>query len=314
MKPILFPNKKKDLSQQLLSYKNKEIVIVSAFVSGIKDHLIKLIKANKFVRLYTGVLMGFNNPKELLELSEIAKDSKYKKKFCFGVNFDESTSLHWKVYLISPDEVLIGSSNYTNVGIHQDRDIVLGIHDEEVFGKLYSHTLKTEEYTKATDTLFEQKLREYELNYEKKHLKDSKNEINKRFPLFVWDKEIDNKEKKEILNKLNVQGQTLSKSIDGSSGEIKNKDIRDYFSYDKGAHDFREGDWVIATKSNGAYLDFYQFDRIFSDKETTYAISLKKKRYNRPVVLDENMKRKIREIITLEDFDDDFIASSDFLD
>lgn len=79
-------DKKHTLKKQLSSYADANIVIVSAFVSGILDHLKKLIKKNTHISLYTGILNGFNNPRELEDIANLAKKN---KKFDFYVNFNK---------------------------------------------------------------------------------------------------------------------------------------------------------------------------------------------------------------------------------
>lgn len=259
-------DKNNNLKAELDSYEEAEIIIVSAFVSGILDHLKELIKKNKHVSLYTGVLNGFNNPNELRQIYHLAKKN---KKFDFYVNFEEKTSTHWKLYLVNPSTVITGSANYTKVGLEMTRDTMIVEKNSEIYNKYLKKISINNKYYTSKKNDFLSKLTEYESGYKKAYANDSANEVNVEIPLFIWQNLLSNQQKNEIEKKAN-------KHYDIPDMKIDRRKVRDFFCMPKNESLYIEGDRVFCMKDDGRYPSFHYFDRIFSDDDTTYMISLKR--------------------------------------
>lgn len=263
-------DKEKNLKDLLDSYKKKDIVIVSAFVSGIFNHLKTLIKRNKHVSLYTGVLNSFNNPRELKQIYKLAKKN---KKFDFYVNFNRKTSTHWKLYLISPSTVIIGSANYTEVGLETIRDTMLHLKKSEIYEQYKNKILLDKNYCNSKCEDFITKLNEYKGEYKESYARDNANEVNVEIPLFVWGHDIPEKKKKKILQKANELYKDFGENIERSQ-------VRDFFSVPGNKVLYSEGERVFCVSHEGKYPSFYYFDRIFFDDGYTYMISLKRPKRN----------------------------------
>ena len=258
------------LGDELKTYKNADIVIVSAFVSGISNHLEKLIKQNKHVSLYTGVLNGFNNPSELKQIYKLAKKN---KKFDFYVNFNRKTSTHWKLYLISPSTIIIGSANYTEVGLETLRDTMLHLKNLEIYEQYKKKILADKKYYNSKSVSFVAKLKEYKKGYKESYAQDIVNEVNVEIPLFVWGHDIPEKKKKMILQKANELNKNFGENIERSQ-------VRDFFSMPGNKVLYSEGERVFCVNHEGKYPSFHYFDRVFFDDGYTYMISLKRPEQN----------------------------------
>lgn len=258
------------LGNELENCKDADIIIVSAFVSRISNHLEKLIKRNKHVSLYTGVLNGFNNPSELKQIYKLAKKN---KKFDFYVNFNGKTSTHWKLYLISPSTIIIGSANYTEVGLETIRDTMLHLKKSEIYEQYKNKILSDKKYCNSKCEDFITKLNEYKGEYKESYARDIANEVNVEIPLFVWGHDIPEKKKKKILQKVNELNKDFGEKIERSQ-------VRDFFSMPGNKVLYSEGERVFCVSHEGKYPSFHYFDRVFFDDGYTYMISLKRPKQN----------------------------------
>lgn len=268
--PMKILDKKHTLKKQLSSYADANIVIVSAFVSGILDHLKKIIKKNTHVSLYTGILNGFNNPRELEDIANLAKKN---KKFDFYVNFDKKTSTHWKLYLIAPSTVISGSANYTNIGLKTIRDTMILVKKQEIHEQYMRKILADKKFCNSKESAFWSKLKTYDMNHKESYAQDVANEVNVEIPLFIWNDLVSKEEQMEILDKVNKCNNDIGMKID------KNQ-VRDYFYMPRNENLYKEGERVFCVRRDGKYPSFHYFDRIFSDEDTTYMISLKRSNSN----------------------------------
>lgn len=281
-------DKKHTLKKQLNTYADANIVIVSAFVSGILDHLKKLIKKNTHVSLYTGVLKGFNNPRELEDVANLAKKN---KKFDFYVNFDKKTSTHWKLYLIAPSTVISGSANYTNIGLKTIRDTMILVKKQEIHEQYMRKILADKTFCNSKEDGFWRKLNTYEMNHKESYAQDVANEVNVEIPLFIWGDLIPKEKKKEILDKANKYNNDIGMKID-------KKQVRDYFCMPRNETLYKEGERVFCVRRDGKYPSFHYFDRVFSDEELTYMISLKRsnRNYGRNPITVKDMVRALKKM------------------
>ena len=276
-------DKKYTLKKQLNTYTNANIVIVSAFVSGILDHLKKLIKKNTHVSLYTGILNGFNNPRELEDIANLAKKN---KKFDFYVNFNKKTSTHWKLYLIAPYTVISGSANYTKIGLETIRDTMLLVKKQEIHEQYMRKILADKKFCNSKEGGFWSKLKTYGMNHKESYAQDVANEVNVEIPLFIWNGLVTKEEQTEILDKANKCNNDIGM-------KIEKKQVRDYFYMPRNETLYKEGERVFCVRRDGKYPSFHYFDRIFSDEDLTYMISLKRPNGNygrNPLTLQKMVK------------------------
>ena len=110
--------------------KGKKITIVSAFASETTEVVERMLASGNTVDVIVGTINSFTSPKFIEECKEIAKDNKNIK---FSVDFRYESSVHWKLYLISPSTVIIGSANFTQTGLTFERDTCVAIQDKKLY-------------------------------------------------------------------------------------------------------------------------------------------------------------------------------------
>lgn len=108
-----------DLATFLRKQRERDITIVSAFASG-TTQLLEAIDAANRVEVILGTINAFTAPSFIDAAKTLLKRRLW-------VDFRGNASVHWKLYLISPNTIVIGSANFTNqgVGLGQDTCIVV---------------------------------------------------------------------------------------------------------------------------------------------------------------------------------------------
>jgi len=188
------------LEQLLGSIEGKKISIVTAFASGTEYLIQKLLDNNNQLELIIGTINAFSSPKLIDFCSEC--DNENISTF---VDFRYQNSIHWKLYLVEPDLVIIGSASFTTIGIKLTRDTCVVIQNKELFDNYATKIseLKTNEgVIKVEDSPnFNKAFNKYRLMHNRfqtgmvrskqyetlnQWLED---ETNLSVPLFIWDRD-----------------------------------------------------------------------------------------------------------------------------
>ena len=211
---MMILNKTNELHETLKNIKDKNIQIVSAFASGTENVIKSLVANNKSVELIIGTINSFSSIEFIKYCIKLAK---HNENFKFFVDFRYQESVHWKLYAISDDNIIIGSANLTNKGLSLDRDTCLLVNDN----KVYNEYLKEIENLKSNALVipsnavnFEEYLKKYKINHGKTMvaINESTQKLTLRewiksqffyeLPLLLWDKEIPEDEEEFIENKI----------------------------------------------------------------------------------------------------------------
>lgn len=293
------PMKLLDTEQNLETYlkemRGRKISIVTAFASGTESLIDSLIKHNNEIDLIVGTINAFSSPKFI--------DHCRKKKFSFYVDFRYEKSMHWKLYLVDPDIVIIGSANLTPIGVSLARDTCVVIKN----GNLYQSYMREISKIKASkDVIGRQDLKNFNFHMKSYRLKYQRmqaglartnqyksgyewleGESNQSIPLFIWESML-SKEKIELAHKL----------IESHESGLSRSDIRDFFNYECEENDlpYEQGDVVLCANSKGSYIGFYTIDRIIYEAGLCYMYSYKRKRYTHPFKLNglkEEIKKRV---------------------
>ena len=295
-----------NLEKVLKPFSDREITIVTAFASGTESVIDDLIKRNNRVNILVGTINAFTSP-QLIEFCASHKSNKLKTY----VDFRYQSSCHWKLYLIKPNIVIIGSANFTKTGISLERDTLLFIEDESLHQK---YEYKIEEMLDLSEVIcsVDSDFDNFFDNYRKKHkmvqkalLKTSEHkgpeswledEVNQMIPLFIWD----SRHSDEITQRSN-------ELLEESEFDITGDDVKDFFTYSCDEYDFpyEEGDVVLTVSNKGSYISFHCFDRIIYNDGKYYIYSLKKKRYKYPFKLD-SIKKELKKRIP-DWYDEDLV-------
>jgi len=85
------------------------------------------------------------------------------------VDFRRQNCVHWKLYLLAPSDVIIGSPNFTGRGLATNRDIAGVVHDAEFYSGLderIGDLLKTPRVTKFGTTAFDREMAQYTVDFD----------------------------------------------------------------------------------------------------------------------------------------------------
>ncbi|WPD21647.1 MAG: phospholipase D-like domain-containing protein [Candidatus Electrothrix scaldis] len=287
-----------DLESTLKTFSNRKIQIVTAFASGTEDLLGTLVANGNRVEIIIGTINSFSSPK-LIEYCQNNAD----EQLMTYVDFRYESSVHWKLYLVDPNIVIIGSANFTVTGVRLERDIMTVVKNESLYHeyKAKIEGLKNKQHiVNVSDSKIFVK---YFNEYRKKHknmqksltrasqhktlatwLKDEANQI---VSLFVWERDHPEEEKKKAYS-----------LVEQSDLEVTREDIKEFFTLECGKNKlpYEGGEVVLTAKDTGAYIQFQSFDLILYDKGIHYIYSFKKKRYKYPFKIDE-IKVQLKEII-----------------
>jgi hypothetical protein len=287
------------LEQLLGSIKEKKISIVTAFASGTENLIQQLLDNNNQLELIIGTINAFSSPKLIDFCSKC--DSKNISTF---VDFRYQNSIHWKLYLVEPNQVIIGSANFTTIGIKLTRDTCVVIHNKELFDNYATKITElkaNEAVIKVEDSReFNRAFNKYRLMHDRfqagmvrskqyetltQWLED---DTNQSVPLSIWDS-MHSPKTIERSNEL----------LKEHKEDVSESDVRDFFTYDCDENDlpYKPGDVVLTVKNTGAHLGFFTFDEIIYDEGRHYIYSYKRKRYLSPFKLNTEEKGKLKILV-----------------
>jgi hypothetical protein len=286
-----------NLNKYFKELKNKNVCIVSAFASGTEKKLEFMLKGVNKVELIVGTINSFSSPSffdycSLLESNDIN----------LWVDFGYQNAIHWKLYLIEPDVVIVGSANFTNTGLSLARDTCVLIKDINLFSSYKKEVEKLKSSKNVfnfKDEKFNGMLEQYRISHRKMQaslarvvqfasVKDwLSDESNQLLPVFVWE-HLHSKETLKV-------GYGL---INRDNPDLPKDDIRDFFTLkcERSQLIYEQGDVVLCMNNKGEGIDFYSFDRIINVNGTNYMYSYKRKKYLRPFSLGD-VKKKIKSSI-----------------
>lgn len=286
-----------DLAGYLGQQRDKKITVVTAFAAG-TEPLVESLRANgNRLDIVVGTINSFTSP-DFIEycIGEGGDD------LALSVDFRYQQSIHWKLYLIEPDVVILGSANFTEIGVSLARDNAVVIQD----AALYQQHLARVETLKATEGVlpsadneaFDEALETYRWNHRRMQAGLARTaqyldgeswlgeESNQSIPLFIW------------YSDHSEDSETTAEGFLRASSGVDWDDVREFFTYEcaEGALPYEEGDVVLTARCNGSHIGFYTFDRILYRDDTYYIYSYRKKRYPAPFNLDDT-KEGLKDVI-----------------
>lgn len=280
----------KNLEKILTQYKNTKIKIITAFANGTNFLVDGLLENGNDVELMIGTINSFSSP----EFINYCIDKKSPKLTTY-VDFRYESSVHWKVYLIEPNITIIGSANFTKIGVGLARDTMVYIEDDA----LYSDYIKNYEMLKAIPEVISSASDDFEKpfkNYIKKHRNMQRslsklgsnaslsdwlaNEANQSLQLFVWDQE------------------HTDESIKKAKSFLDEDEYAEHYSYEVARDEpiYNEGDIVLTADEKGNNLKFVRFDRIIKKKNKYFLFVLKGNECQMPFYL-HGIKGKLKSLV-----------------
>lgn len=307
-------NNEDNLASLLKGVRDTKVTIVSAFASGTEKVVDMLLDNKNTLKLLIGTINSFSSP----NFFNHCKNKSIKdNQFSFFVDFGYQKSIHWKLYLIEPDIVIIGSANFTCTGLSLIRDTCVVIQDKKLLEGYIKElsaikSLENVINSKNKKEQFEKALEKYKENHRRMQagrLKSIKtvnadewisDEESQLLPIFIWD----SKHTKETIEEAH---NLLKEELDEDPPSV----LRDFFTCEcdnKEDLPYKQGDIVLCMGSRGGYADFYSFDRIIHKDGCCYIYSYKQKHYTRPFILTKEIKDNIKEWLRdrcLEDEDEE---------
>ncbi|TMO07110.1 phospholipase D family protein [Pseudoalteromonas sp. S558] len=275
-------DKFRDLEQLFDSVNNSKVTIVSAFASGTESIIKNLATTNK-VELIIGTINSFSPPKYIENLIELKAEN-----LSLYMDFRYGMSTHWKLYLIEPDIVLIGSANFTSLGVSLKRDTLVRIDSEELYRQYISkvENLKSESLVINSESKeFNHKFNLYKRSFIESQSANQAGKTksnlqtwladdhNQAIPLFIWDSDLEPEDEKQAF--------TLIKD---KEPEVESKENYRLSKYECKPNKlpYLESSLVISMNEKGSYATFERFDRILYKDGVHYLYSFKGKRKNAP--------------------------------
>ena len=154
-----------NLDNFLRDVKNSRVDIAVAFASKTEKVIDALTANGNEVFFIVGTINCFSDPVFIRHCQEIAQEN---PKLNLAVDFRYDDSIHWKVYLISPDIVVIGSANLTVTGLSMMRDTAVLIEDTNLYNN-YQALLSNLRNIKNVVALADNRFDIFLSEYEKKH-------------------------------------------------------------------------------------------------------------------------------------------------
>lgn len=295
---MLILDKDRSLRDYLLSQHSKSIRIVAAFASNTEEIVSALLKQKNKVELIVGTINAFTPPKFI---DWCVKNT--SRQFVSFVDFRHQSSIHWKLYAVGADIIVIGSANFTKTGISLERDTCLVVQDPVVFR---GYSRRIEAIKNAPGVMRAQRSKSFDEAFEKYSSLHERSqaamavtktysnlsgwladESNESLPLFIWDSSHTPKDK--------VEADELLKT---NTSESDSGALREFYTYEaaKDGLPYRQGDIVLCTGARGGYMKFYVFDRIIFSRGRHFIYSYKRKVYPAPFNI-EPIRNKIKLII-----------------
>lgn len=287
-----------DLAGFLGQQRDKNITVVSAFAAGTEALVDRLRAQGNRLDIVVGTINSFTSPDFIEHCTSEAGDD-----LSFAVDFRNQKSIHWKLYLIEPDLVILGSANFTEIGVSLSRDNAVVLQDAALYAGYQARiaALKASEgvLSSSQSEAFDEALEEYRYSHRRMQAGLARTaqyldgeswlgeESNQSIPLFTWYS--DHSEDSESI---------AERHLRDSSNGVAWDDVREFFTYEcaEGALPYEEGDVVLTARCNGTNIAFYTFDRILYRDGTYYIYSYRKKRYSVPFKL-EDAKESLKEAI-----------------
>lgn len=298
-----------NLRQYLSGVKNTKITIVTAFAVSTEGVVDELLANGNELNIIVGTINYFSSP---AFIDYCAKEK--SESISLWVDFRGQQSIHWKLYLIEPDVIIIGSANFTKTGLSLERDTCVIINNNKILNQ-YHELLKIElnkkDVINSNDARFLTKMSEYKVKHQsmqramRNNVVDSNlgfdewlnDEYHQSMKIFVW--EYMHSAKTKALAKSLFDADMLEHTI---NDEIDTQDVkfRDFFIYqcEEKELPWKQGDIVLCFRKDGTYIGFKKFDRILHHKGLNYMFSYAREDKKYPVLfrLSARAKAKIEEI------------------
>lgn len=255
------------LSSEIANVRDRRVRIVTAYATDVLETLQSLVNRNCRIQLIVGTIDCFNHPEHLAQIGKLAGVELW-------VDFRRQNSVHWKLYLLEPFDVIIGSPNFTGRGLATDRDIAGVVQDAEFYSGLDERIdalLRIPGVTKFGSAAFVREMVQYTVDFENAQQRRRasgvsgaagsvevwlSDEGNQELKLYVWE-ETHTEVSKRRARRMATKGRQSA-----GMPTSPRSPLREFFTMESRRPPFMAGDVVLCCRASGAYMDFYRFDLI----------------------------------------------------
>lgn len=302
-----------DLRALLLKQSGREVYIVSAFASS-TDGLIANLRVRNRVELIVGTMNYFTAP----EFIQSVRDQPRGREG-FWVDFRGPSSIHWKLYLISPDTVVVGSANLTDKGVSMRGETSVLIRDKGLYENYRTRVAALQadpNVVPATSKAFTRRLAEYGARHQRNQAgrqatgadrPTGKNrvptlaqwledEANQSIVAFLWEDRVEEryvKEAKKLVNSLReAEGKAPS-----TSGRNPYIDLFTMRLDPDEKSSFRSGDVALCASIRGGHIGFHKLHIVKRVGRTDVMIELRREPDSFPFEITPSIKEAIKQYI-----------------
>ncbi len=310
--------------------KNTRLDIAVGFASKTEALVDWILKNGNKLTLTVGTINHFSDPVFIKYCREISE--KRPSKFDFSVDFRGEDSLHWKIYLVAPSTVVVGSPNLTRTGLTMQRDTAVVIRNRalyEVYRTLLDKIKRSDGVVKCSDSRFEDFLAEYEKQHRKILAKPRPAIIKKRknavlgfsswlnqdtsqiLPIFIWDRDLTREERRLFREKIRPK---ITASLTSAEKEAPGENLYVIGMYDgiKSKPPYESDNVILTMKSTGSYIKFELAKVVIYGAGSWWLCGFERSRVPKPFILTSVLKKAIKEYVNeWAQFNKTFLDSND---
>jgi hypothetical protein len=313
--PIQILDQTTSLEATLLSIKNSRVDIAVAFASKVEHLIDTLLKNGNTVSLIIGTINHFTDPAFILHCQKLSRIK--STKLNIFVDFRGDNSIHWKLYLIGPSTIIIGSSNLTSIGVSMKRDTAIivqdaALHQSYLTRMIYLKRDHPNDILHSQHAQFEQRFKEYQLAHRKtfgQMLASNTSSISsaelKRIPvisfidwidqekshilpLFIWSREVSEEEKR-------IFEQKVVPLISENNENFSEFCVIGIYEESSKRQDYQNGEIVLMMRSSGSNIQFELIDMVIYYQEKWWLCGLNSHTFKEPFELTSSLKKIIRQ-------------------
>ncbi|GIK36385.1 MAG: hypothetical protein BroJett011_02180 [Chloroflexota bacterium] len=300
-----------DLGTFLKSIKKSKVDIAVAFATKTENLITTILNNGNKLALTVGTINHFTDPVFIKHCSELAKHNPLD--FEFSVDFRGDDSIHWKLYLVEPDAIVIGSPNLTMTGLSMKRDTAVCFRDEKLYQDYLSLLYKLRQHEsviKSADYRFENFLTDYEKQHRKiivRSLPDTQitpdylsqglpdfidwltQDKSQVLPIFIWMGEVPPEEVETFEKK--IKPTMIS---DGDKTIIDSIYLMGVIEAEKNEQPYHNGEVLLIMKHSGAYIRFDKADVVIYGMGRWWLCGFANKKFDIPFTLTSELKSVIK--------------------
>ena len=304
----------RSLAGYLEAQRGKRITIVTAFASATDTLLEKLTQHND-VELIVGTINAYSDPRFIEAAAKLPRCR-------LSVDFRGSDSVHWKLYLVAPSTVIVGSSNFTATGIGMARDTCVVIESPALY-RDYERQVRSLRLADGVlfseDRRFKPRLAAYkELNARIQAAQQGARAAQQATPtvadwlangdttlrFFIWTEEVAKVDQAAAARVVSEQAAAAG-TAPSSRGR---RPYRELLALDMEGRrpPFAPGDIVLCASARGGWIKFVSVDLVWRNRvrKKHYFIELRKSRYPELFQLTPDVKQAIKSLVVQRVADD----------